>query len=241
MAELRHQHAVASTLSWADQAAADGEYARALAWLDTLDAIGARLPEAYVAKRPVWARAFAARAELNAMRKRLRRDEPQATQRMLALSREVERTPRRSAVLDHALEGALALLATDLGNVQLADPASGALTIATSSGFDGEFLEYFAVVDDDGSACGRAARQRSQTAIDDVDHDPGFAPHREIAASAGFRAVQSTPIVDPAGRLHGVISTHFRRRRRLSPAQLQLIGWYCERVGAALAASGPQP
>lgn len=237
MAGTRHEHAVANTLSWADQAAAEGEYARALAWLDALDAIGAPLPEAYEAKRPVWARAFAARAELNAARKRLRREDRSATERMLALSHDLEAEPNASALLGRALEGAMALLATDLGNIQIAHPISGALMVATSSGFDSEFLEYFAVVADDSSACGRAAQQRAQTAIADVDVDDGFAPHREIAASAGFRAVQSTPIVDPAGRLHGVISTHFRRCHRPSPAQLQLIAWYCERVGTVLAAT----
>jgi len=107
--------------------------------------------------------------------------------------------------------------------------------IATSCGFDSEFLQYFAVVHDNSSACGRAAREGSQTVIADVHDDPGFAPHREIAAASRFRAVQSTPIVDPDGRLHGVISTHFRDRHHPEPVQMQLLHWYSERVGAALA------
>jgi hypothetical protein len=233
----RHERAVANTLSWADHAAAYGEYAEALAWLETLEAIGAQLPEVYAAKRLVWARACAARAELSATRKRLLLDEPRATRRMLALSRDVERASEMPVLLDRALEGAMALLGTELGNVQIRDPTSGALTIATSSGFGSEFLEYFAVVDDDSSACGRAAQQRAQTVIVDVDEDPEFAPHREIAAASRFRAVQSTPIVDPTGRLHGVISTHFRDRHRSAPRQMQLIDWYSERIGAALACS----
>ena len=131
----------------------------------------------------------------------------------------------------------MALLGAELGNVQINDPDSRALRIATSSGFDDEFLEYFAVVDDDSSACGRALEQRSQTVIVDVNEDPEFAPHREIAASSRFRAVQSTPIVDPSGRLHGMISTHFPKSHRPSPQQLQLMQWFSERVGAAMATS----
>jgi GAF domain-containing protein len=154
---------------------------------------------------------------------------------MLALCQELEASADMRVLVDRALEGAMALLGTDLGNVQLRDPTSGALTIATSSGFGSEFLEYFAVVDDDSSACGRAAQQRFQTLIVDVDEDPGFAPHREIAASSRFRAVQSTPIVDPAGHLHGVVSTHFRDRHRLSQSEMQLTAWYSERIGAAIA------
>lgn len=230
----KHARAVANTLTWADHAAANGEYAEALAWLETLEAIGVQLPEAYAAQRPVWTQACAVRAELNAARRRLVRDEPRATQRMLALSQHLEAQAGTPVDLDRALEGAMGLLGTDLGNIQIRDPSSGALTIAASSGFDSEFLEYFAVVVDDSSACGRAAQQRSQTVIADVDEDPEFAPHREIAAASRFRAVQSTPIVDPAGRLHGVLSTHFRHRHRPSPHQMQLIAWYSERLGAAL-------
>lgn len=233
--QARHERAVANTLSWADRAAANGEYAEALAWLDTLEAIGAKLPDLYLAKRPVWARASASRVKLNVMRKRLLLNEPRATQHMLALSQQFETAAQMPALLDRALDGAMDLLGTDLGNVQIRRPTSGALTIATSSGFDSEFLEYFAVVVDDSSACGRAAQQRSQTVIFDVNEDPGFSAHREIAAASRFRAVQSTPIVDRSGRLHGVISTHFRDRHRPSPAQMQLIDWYSERIGAALA------
>jgi len=231
----RHERAVANTLSWADHAAAYGEYAQALAWLDTLDAIGAELPESYAAKRPVWVRSNAARAGLDRRRRRLLLDQPRATRRMLRLSQDLELAPERPALLDRALEGAMALLGTELGNIQIREPASGALTIATSCGFDSEFLQYFAVVHDNSSACGRAAREGSQTVIADVHDDPGFAPHREIAAASRFRAVQSTPIVDPDGRLHGVISTHFRDRHHPEPVQMQLLHWYSERVGAALA------
>lgn len=230
----KHERAVAHTLGMADHAAVFGDHAEALAWLDTLEAIGVQLPRTYAFKRLAWAHARARRAELNATRDRLLVVEPAATKRMLALTEDLEDLPEKALLLDRALEGAMALMGTDLGNVQVAHPADGVLTIAASSGFDREFLEYFAVVADDSSACGRAVAQRSQTVIADVNEDPGFASHREIAAASGFGAVQSSPIVDPAGRLHGVISTHFRGPHRPPASQMQLIAWYCERVGAAL-------
>ena len=49
-----------------------------------------------------------------------------------------------------------------------------------------------------------APRHGAQLVISDVTTDPGFGPHREIAAASGFRAVQSTPLIDEAGRLVGV-------------------------------------
>ena len=50
----RHERAVAQTLGWADEAAARGEHAHALAWLQTLDVIGDELSAAYEAKRQSW-------------------------------------------------------------------------------------------------------------------------------------------------------------------------------------------
>jgi GAF domain-containing protein len=182
----------------------------------------------------------AARAEAYAARVRLLLDRPRATERMFRFARAVARpTTGMRRLLDNALDGALALMGAELGNIQLNDPRAGALRIAVSCGFDSEFLEYFAVVDDEGSACGRAAQHGSQTVISDVEQDAAFACHREIAAAAGFRAVQSTPIVDPDGRLRGVLSTHFRRRHRPSPDDLELIAWYGELIGRGLAHQPP--
>src|SRR5262249_37259842 len=97
------------------------------------------------------------------------------------------------------------------GNVQLVDPATGALRIAAQRGFGREFVEYFAAVTDDRSACGRAARHHAQVVITDVTTDPGFAPHREIALASGFRAVHSTPLVTRVGHLVGMLSTPYPR------------------------------
>jgi hypothetical protein len=179
--------------------------------------------------------AEAARAEQFAWRVRLLLDEPAAMGRMLALSRAVCESSHVGPLVERALEGAILLSGADFGNVQIRDPAKISLRIAAQCGFTAEFLEYFAVVGDDSSACGRAAKHRSQTVIVDVAEDAAFAPHREIAAASRFRAVQSTPLIDPTGRLRGVISTHHRRAHRPSIRDLRMVEWYGEKVGAALA------
>jgi len=51
----RHRAAVQRTLGWADQAAADGDYAAALAWLATIEAIDGELPPGAGEKRRAWA------------------------------------------------------------------------------------------------------------------------------------------------------------------------------------------
>jgi len=144
-------------------------------------------------------------------------------------------SPPLDALLPRVLDGAMALTGADFGNVQLVDPASGALVLVTQSGFGTEFTDYFAVVDDRHSACGRAARDRAQTVIADVMTDPGFAPYRDIAAAAGFRAVQSTPLTDSDGRLVGMVSTHWRRPGRPPGRDLRVLELLGGLAGEAIA------
>jgi GAF domain-containing protein len=142
--------------------------------------------------------------------------------------------PALGALLDEVLAFALTLLRAERGNVQLADPATGALRIAAQRGFGPEFMEYFATVSDDQSACGRAARQHAQVVITDVTTDPGFAPHRDIALASGFRAVQSTPLVNRAGHLVGMLSTHYPRPTTPPHSDLQIISRFGTLIGESL-------
>src|SRR5215472_7761461 len=128
----------------------------------------------------------------------VQRPGPQAAQVLHKALRDSRAAPTLGALLDEVLEFALALLHAERGNVQLTDPATGALRIAAQRGFGPEFMADVAAVTDDRSACGRAAQQHAQVVITDVTTDPGFAPHREIALASGFRAVQSTPLVNQA-------------------------------------------
>ena len=142
--------------------------------------------------------------------------------------------PRPGTLPDEILAFGLELLHADRGNVQLVDPATGALRIAAQHGFDAEFLDYFAVVADNGSACGRAAWRAAQVVIADVTTDPGFAPHQDIAAASGFRAVQSTPLTDRSGRLVGMVSTHYPRPLSLPGRELQTMARFGTLIGAWL-------
>lgn len=176
----------------------------------------------------------AARAEQFALRVGLGLDEPKATRRMHSLAVALYECSHPAVLLERALDGAMWLIGGDLGNIQIRNVADGTLRIAAQAGFGSEFLEYFAAVKDESSACGRAASRCSQTVIVDVNEDAAFAPHREIAAASRFRAVQSTPLLDADGHLCGVISTHFRRSHRPRTSDLQLMQWYGEHVAAAL-------
>jgi len=178
---------------------------------------------------------LARRAEQFAAWTRLDLDEPQTARRLYAATRGLRETPRLGSLLAKILEGALTLGRADRGNVQLLDPRTRVLRIAAQCGFDAEFLEYFTVVDDGRSACGRAARERTQMVIVDVDLDVQFAAHRDIAAASGFRAVQSTPLVDGTGRLLGVVSTHYPRPYSPPERDLEIMKRYAELAGRVMA------
>lgn len=183
--------------------------------------------------------AAARKAESYAAWTRFGLDEPEIAQRLYGVIKAIRAAPRLRPLAGQALDGALRLLKADRGNLQLADPATGALHIAAQCGFDAEFLDYFSVVHDDGTACGRAASQRSQTVITDVTSDPGFAVHREMAAAAGFRAVQSTPLTGRDGTLVGIISTHYPRPYRPPDRDLRLVERYADLIGQSAAQPVP--
>jgi hypothetical protein len=185
---------------------------------------------------PITAEMLAQRAGHFAAGVRFGMDEPEAMRRLHKVTGGLHGAWSLGTLLPRALDGALALMGADFGNIQLLDPVTGSLRIVTQSGFGPEFLDYFAVVDDGHSACGRAAREGAQAVIADVTSDPGFAPHRGIAAASGFRAVQSTPLADHAGRLVGMVSTHFRSPHRPAGSDLRIMELYADAAGEAIAA-----
>jgi PAS domain S-box-containing protein len=124
-------------------------------------------------------------------------------------------------LLEEVLDTTIALQNADFGNIQLLNPETEALEIVAQRGFHQDFLEYFGNVRDTGAACGRAMELRERVIIEDVETDSAFAPHRHIAASSGFRAVQSTPLFSRGGEFLGMLSTHFRRPHRPLPRDLR--------------------
>jgi hypothetical protein len=184
---------------------------------------------------PVSRHELAQRARHFAWAVRFGLDEPGAMLRLHQATGGQRDVSSLRRLLPRILDGALWLMAADFGNIQLLDPVTGSLRIVTQYGFGPEFLDYFAVVDDGHAACGRAAKECAQAVIADVAADPDFAPHRDIAAASGFRAVASTPLVDYAGHLIGVVSTHFRRPHRPSGTDLQLMELYADYAGQAVA------
>ncbi|MFD5795951.1 GAF domain-containing protein [Streptomyces diastatochromogenes] len=186
-------------------------------------------------QRPAREVAVAQRADQLGAWATLSLDEPAALKTLQDTAAELRDVPRLTAVLPRVTSGAMALMGAEFGNIQFLDPLDGSLVLVTQSGFGPEFLDHFAVVHDDLSVCGRAARQGTQTVAADVRDDPDFALHQKIFRFAGVRSVQSTPLVDHTGRLIGMISTHTSQPGLPSAQDLRIMELFGQLAGEAIA------
>ena len=153
--------------------------------------------------------------------------ELEATKRLHALSIRLGSAEDLTIALQDVLDNAIASCRADFGNVQVYNPEREKLEILVQRGFQAEFLDYFnAVGTGDGSACAQALLSGKRIVVSDVNTDPIFVPHRDIAASTGFRAVQSTPLKTHDGRTIGMLSTHFRNPHRPSDRDERLLDLY---------------
>jgi PAS domain S-box-containing protein len=131
--------------------------------------------------------------------------------------------------LEIILSATIELMKADYGNVQLLD--GGVLKIAAQRGFEREFLEFFREVSaHDDCACGRALRSGDRIVIEDVDADAAFAPFRAVARNAGYRAVQTTPLIARDGRPQGMISTHWVAPHRAGEQELRRLDLYARQA-----------
>ena len=136
-----------------------------------------------------------------------------------------------TTALYQVLDASIAMHRADFGNIQVYNPAIGKLEIVAQRGFKQDFLDAFRIVGmDDESACARALRQGKQVTIEDVENDPAYVPYREIAAAAGYRAVQSTPLVNRRGDLIGMLSTHFRHPHLPTDRELRMLDLYARQA-----------
>jgi PAS domain S-box-containing protein len=138
------------------------------------------------------------------------------------------------SLVEEVLDAAIALQNADFGNIQLYNHDAHALEIVAQRGFQQDFVEHFRCVSDNGTACGRAMKLRERVIIEDVQTDSEFVPHRHIAESAGFRAVQSTPLLSRSCELLGMLSTHFRRPHRPSLRELRFTDLYTRHLEEVL-------
>ncbi|MEW2401260.1 ANTAR domain-containing protein [Streptomyces sp. NPDC046862] len=135
------------------------------------------------------------------------------------------RGANRGEVLGAVLSQTLAVVGTDMGNVQIADRSTGGLLIEKHTGLTADFVDFFGHVGDDGTACALAAQRVAQVTVQDVATDPVFdEAARSAILRAGSRACHSVPLTAAPGVCVGMVSAHLERPvRELTPAQLKAL------------------
>ena len=133
-------------------------------------------------------------------------------------------------VLEEVLRASITLQSADFGIIELYKPKSQALEIVAQNGFRQGFLDPLRSVHESEAAWGRVLRRGERVIIEDVLTDPDFEPYRPVAASAGFRGVQFTPLFSRSGEPLGMISTHFRRPHCPSERDLRLTDLYARQA-----------
>ncbi|WP_114949083.1 GAF domain-containing protein [Microvirga calopogonii] len=162
--------------------------------------------------------------------------ELKAMTRLHEVSRQVVDGAGLPAVLDAILDATIELHGADFGTIQLYDEKTRTLRIAAQRGFQQPFLDHFAKVGAvEASTCGMALARRERVTIEDVEQDPAYAPSLAVAREAGYRAVQSTPLVTPSGEMLGMLSTYFRQPHHLSDLDTKLTDVYARLAAEAIA------
>ncbi|NJM71642.1 MAG: response regulator [Scytonema sp. RU_4_4] len=137
-------------------------------------------------------------------------------------------------LLQEILEAAITLLHADMGKLQIYDPQNQTLKIVAQSGFNPEFLDFFRTVTVGQAVGGTSIQEHQRVIVEDIETDPRFETLRSIAKTAGYRAVQSTPLFGHRGEPLGVLSTHFRQPHRSCEHELRLLDLYARHAAALI-------
>jgi len=132
-----------------------------------------------------------------------------------------------SGMLSQILDATIRLQSADFGSVQLYDERSNLLTMVAHRGFSAEFVRQARVMPrGNQSATDRAIRSGQRIIVENIDHEVADTVLRAAAHSAGFSALQYTPILSRNGGVMGMLATHFRHVHIPNEWELRLTDLY---------------
>jgi len=146
--------------------------------------------------------------------------------------------PKLVAIADEAVAEAARLTGSQFANMQLYIATQDTLLLLAYRNFDPAFVARFASFRPDGrTTCSRAVASGRRVILEDIEQDPPFTPHVPAALSAGFRALQSTPLRLASGKPMGVLTTHFSAPRAFSNDELAEFDAHALKVATDLASA----
>jgi len=130
--------------------------------------------------------------------------------------------------LENILQAGDKLLGADMSNIQLLNPQKQMLEIVAYRGFGRDYLTHFREVSlEYDSSCARSLRTGERIIIEDVNA-PEFAVQKAAAAMAGYRAVESTPLIGIDGKSIGIYSAFFRKPHRPTDQEQRWLDLYAQ-------------
>ena len=127
------------------------------------------------------------------------------------------------AAINTVLDDVMALHGAEYGDLQLC--CGGDVIIVAHRKLPLEFIKQFGHIKaGDKSASGRALKTRRSVVIPDVDREPSYKPWLGAARLAGYRSIQSTPLITSAGSMLGVVSTLFANPHQPTNIEMRMSG-----------------
>ena len=124
------------------------------------------------------------------------------------------------------LDAAVAIMRSDFASMQMFHPERGELRLLAYRGFTPIAAASFEWVrPGSGTSCSAALATGHRSIVPDIELSDFMAGSEELETcrQTGIRAMQSTPLVSRAGRLLGMISTHWRKPHQPSERDLRLL------------------
>ena len=150
-----------------------------------------------------------------------------ALNRLYRLSSQLLRPTELKAAMELILDGSMEIVAATMGDVQIYDAPTHTMKILAHRGFVQEFIDRMQESPlDEESPCGRAMTTGSRVIVEEMRDYSRSARIRALAAEAGYRAMQCTPLVSRTDKLLGIVSTQFEKPHRPSEHELRLLDLY---------------
>jgi PAS domain S-box-containing protein len=160
--------------------------------------------------------------------------ELEETRRLHAVINELTQTEDVQVAMERAMEAAIHAMNVDKGLAQVYDEDAGVLRTVANRGLNQQFLDaHVGVRPGDPCVCGTAAATRRAAVCRDVLQDERTLL-RESANHAGFRAVQSAPLLSADGRLLGVLSTHWTEPHEPDERQRRFLDIYAHEAAQVI-------
>jgi PAS domain S-box-containing protein len=153
--------------------------------------------------------------------------EIEALNRLYRLSAQLLRPTELKPAMELILEGSMEILGATMGDVQIYDAPNRVMKILAYRGFEPEYIDRLQELPlDHDSPCGRAMASGNRVIVEDMEKYPSSPCLRAMAAEAGYRGMQCTPLTSRNGELLGIVSTQFQKSHRPSEHELRLLDLY---------------